>query len=437
MTEGIPLGFTATALVTQMRRQGVSQEAIGLFVGTLYLPWAWKWAMGPVVDLIASDRWGRRRGWILLTQVLMAATLLAGTLIDFAAQLPLFTALILLHNACSATQDVAIDALACSVLPQEERGLANGLMFAGASLGQAVGGSGVLFLVPHVGFPATFVFVTACLLAVTVFIALPLREGSTATLADSGRDAPRENPWSQVIRELTAYIRKTVASVLGHRASFLGVLFAALPAGSYALGLALQTNLAVELGLADEQIAWLNLFSTVVFAVGCVSGGFVSDRWGRRLLLALYTLATAVPAAWLGVTMLEHGWILPIDPRLPDRPVPAASLVTVFWTAVVAYNVISGLSYGTRMALFMDITTPEVAATQFTAYMALQNLAISYSSTWQGWSISHWGYPRTLFLDAGIGLVGLLLLPWLKPMQRLSTDETAPSSPAVPVPAAS
>ena len=176
VTEGIPLGFTATAIGTQMRRQGVEPDKIGAFVATLYLPWAFKWAVGPVVDTVSFGRYGHRRVWIIAAQLLMTATLLSGVTIDYVEQLALFTTLIMVHNAFGATQDVAIDALACNVLHEDERGLANGLMFAGASVGQAIGGSGVLFLSRYVPFPQTFYFVAACLLAVTVFIALPLRE---------------------------------------------------------------------------------------------------------------------------------------------------------------------------------------------------------------------------------------------------------------------
>src|SRR6478609_3937109 len=76
MTEGIPLGFTATAIATQMRRQGLGPVAIGAFVGSLYLPWAFKWMMGPFVDAFSSDRFGRRRTWIFATQLGMMATLI-------------------------------------------------------------------------------------------------------------------------------------------------------------------------------------------------------------------------------------------------------------------------------------------------------------------------------------------------------------------------
>jgi MFS transporter, PAT family, beta-lactamase induction signal transducer AmpG len=62
----------------------------------------------------------------------------------------------------------------------------------------------------------------------------------------------------------------------------------------------------------------------------------------------------------------------------------------------------------------MDITNPKVAATQFTAYMAMMNLAISISASWQGVTIEAWGYPATLLADAIVGLACLLFLPALK-----------------------
>ena len=176
MTEGIPLGFTATAIATQMRRQGLGPAAIGAFVGSLYLPWAFKWVMGPFVDTLSSDRFGRRRLWILMMQLGMVGTLLIAMPVSYTTQLGLFTLIILAHNAFGATQDVAIDALAVGVLPEHERGTANGFMFAGASIGQAIGGSGVLFLSGVVPFSTSYLLVVGAILCVTVFVVLPLTE---------------------------------------------------------------------------------------------------------------------------------------------------------------------------------------------------------------------------------------------------------------------
>ena len=119
LTEGIPLGFTATAVATQMRRQGLGPAEIGAFVGSLYLPWAFKWVVGPFVDVFSSDRFGRRRLWIVAMQCLMVASLMAALPVNFTAQLKLFTLLILVHNAFGATQDVAIDALAVNTLRED------------------------------------------------------------------------------------------------------------------------------------------------------------------------------------------------------------------------------------------------------------------------------------------------------------------------------
>ena len=406
LTEGIPLGFTATAIATQMRRQGLGPAEIGAFVGSLYLPWAFKWAVGPFVDVISSDRFGRRRTWIVITQVMMVLTLMAALPVHFDTQLKLFTIMILIHNAFGATQDVAIDALAVNVLKENERGLANGVMFAGAYLGQAIGGSGVLFLVPLVGFNATYFFVGAWILAVTLLVALPMREPAGAP-----REPRTGSALGTIGGELARFVIDAFKAFIGSRAAFVGLLVAVLPAGAYALGLALQSNLAVELGLNDRQVGFLNLWSTIISAAGCVVGGWLSDRYGRRRMLALFLVGTAIPTLYLAWAMQQAGWVMPVDPQAPNRPIPAASLVGAFWAMVLVYNIFQGLMYGTRTAMFMDVTTARVAATQFTAYMALLNLVISYSATWQGWAVERWGYPRTLLADGLVGLVVIALFP--------------------------
>ena len=423
LTEGIPLGFTATAVATQMRRQGIGPAEIGTFVASLYLPWAFKWAIGPFVDVLASDRWGRRRMWIVMAQVMMVVTLLAAMPVKLPMELQLFTWLILAHNIFAATQDVAIDALAVNVLREDERGLANGLMFGGAYLGQALGGSGTLFLTKYTGFPATFLVVGAMILSVTLLVALPMREAKGPPRAHAAGHA-----LAVAGREIGGFVMQSLRAFVGTRAAFIGLLFALMPAGAYALGLALQSNLAVELGLNDDQVGWINLWSAVISALGCVVGGWLSDRFGRRRTLALYLIGTAIPTAALAWVMQRHGWIMPVSPTADGRPVPDPALVSFFWTAVLSYSVFQGLMYGTRTALFMDVTNPRVAATQFTAYMALLNFVISYSATWQGAAVERWGYPTTLAIDAGAGLLCIALLPLMSLSRRERAGMPPPSA---------
>ena len=405
ITEGIPLGFAATAVATQMRRQGVGVAEIGAMVSAIYLPWAWKWAIGPFIDVLSSDRFGRRRMWIVIAQTLMALTLLTALSIDVTTQVQLFIWIIIVHNVFAAAQDVAIDALATQTLSADERGLANGLMFGGAYLGQAIGGAGVLFLSAYMSFPTTYFFVAGSILAVTVFVALPLREPKRQ------RRESADSPFRVATMEIRQFVLDAFRAFTGSRGALVGVLFALLPAGAYALGLALQSNLAVELGMPDSAIAALSLWTSVVTAGCCLLGGWLSDRWGRRRMLAVYIVGTTLPTFYMATAMARFQWVMPIAINAPNRPLVPAELVTIFWIACLAYAVFNGLMYGTRTAMFMDVTTPAVAATQFTAYMALLNFVIQYSARWQGLALERWGYPTTLTIDATVGLISLVLLP--------------------------
>ena len=409
VTEGIPLGFAATAVATRLRRLDVGPAEIGAFVGSFYLPWAFNWAFGPVIDVFSSDRLGRRRGWILFTQVAMALTLLSTVMLDLPAQLGLFTIILLVHNTFGAMQDVAIDALACSTLQENERGVANGMMFAGATIGSMVGGSGVMFLSGYTGFQPTFFFVAACILAVTAFVVLPMQEAPGPV-----RERVAGSKLAQAGREMRVFAIDSFRSFLGSSGAFGGLLFALLPAGAMCLGLALQSNLAVELGMDDDQVAALNFYSSILGAAFCVLGGYLSDRWGRRRTLFVYLALMSVPVFYLMNELTRYGWIMPVSTTVANRPQVPAALLTAFWIATLAYSVFQGLMYGTRSAIMMDVTNPAVAATQFTAYMALMNLAISYSATWQGIAIEAWGYPTTMLVDGIFGLACLLVLPWLK-----------------------
>lgn len=467
VTEGIPLGFTATAIATQLRRSGVGPKEIGFFIGWLYFPWAWKWVMGPIVDLFYSNKLGARRGWIIGMQVMMVCTLMFCVPLELnESNLTLLTSIILIHNFFCATQDVAIDALACSTLHPEERGLANGLMFAGQTLGIPLGGACVLYLIDGVSwlpmlqdgipFEQTYFFVAGCILLVTIFVALPMREEPLVRKASEGDRV------AEMKKELVDYLKTAWKSFFGSRVAFAALILAVIPAGAAALNLALQKTLAVELGMTDGEIADMEVVGSVIWAACCVTGGLISDRVGHLKSLAVFLVLMSIPTLWLGFEMERQGYIMPVEivqaeteneaGEAPEqttessdeeeadesvtvgaeldqarsepvsekedsasafsRNVPAG-LADSFWWAVMFYMAAQGLMYGTRTAVFMQISNPAVAATQFTAYMAMMNLVTAYTSWWQGVVIEEWGYPVTLFIDASTGLICLAVLPFL------------------------
>ncbi len=417
VTEGIPLGFAAIAVATQLRRQGVGPAEIGAFVASFYLPWAFKWAFGPLVDVFRSQRFGHRRAWILGTQIMLALTLLSLIAVPMPSGLGLFTAILLVHNTFGAIQDVAIDSLAVNTLSEDERGLANGLMFAGAAVGQAIGGAGVLFMIAYTGFQASFFMVAGAIVLVTIFIVLPMKEAVGESIAT----IPGMSRMRRAVAEMKAFAVESFRSFIGTRSAFAGVFFALLPAGAMSLGLALQSNLAVEFGMNDDEVGLLNLSTSIVSAACMVLGGWLSDKLGRRITLAFYLAGMSLPIVYLMWVLQTHGYVMPRAPG--GAPLP--DLLFALWVSSIAYAVFQGLMYGTRTAIMMDITNPRVAATQFTAYMAMMNLAIAIAASWQGVAVEAWGYPITLAVDAITGLLCILLLPALKRQTANFTDALA------------
>ncbi|NNE08179.1 MAG: MFS transporter [Gemmatimonadetes bacterium] len=411
MSEGIPFGFSAIALVTYLRQSGVGLAEIGFFTAWLYGPWSFKWAWAPLVDLIQPKLLGPRKFWIASAQVMMIVTLGVVLAVDPGTNLVLLTLLIAIHNVFAATQDVAIDALAVSVLPEHERGTANGFMFGSSYLGQAIGGSGALYVAGAFGFNWSYALVLGALaiilVAVTLRIQEPVYEAVEAAAQRTG------SVISVFLSRLKAFLKDLYTGLFkSGRGPALGVLFALLPPGTVALGLALGATMQVDIGMDENAIANLTLMTTVAAALGCVVGGWVSDRFGHRRMLAVWYILTGFPTFWLAQKLVGNGM--------------EGVTITEFFVVAVIYNFTSGLVAGTNLALFMGLTNPKVAATQFTGYMAMRNVVYAYSATWQGQAAEANGYAWVLMIEIGLLALPLILLPFLSPLRPVQVAEPAP-----------
>jgi PAT family beta-lactamase induction signal transducer AmpG len=417
VSEGVPLGFAAVAMAAYMRRQGLDVAQVGAFVGAFYLPWAFKWSWAPLVDLVRLARFGGRKAWIVLCQVLMIATLFGVSQIDYHANFDLLITLVLVHNVFSATQDVAIDALAINTLAEDERATANGLMFGGAYIGQGLGGGGAMFVSEWWGFDVSFLYVSALLLGILVFTLLFLRDPSLGSRAI----ARAGGIWSGLAANLAGFVRELGAGFFRSGVGpLVGVAFALLPLGAMALSGAVSSTLQVDLGMSDGQIAQLNIYQTVLSGVGCVVGGWFADRYGQRRTLIVWYLLTALPTLYVAAVMSAGGGL-------------AGITIAQYFAASMIFSFCMGLHYGTSAAVFMGLTNPLVAATQFTGYMALRNLVISYTNVWQGALADSHGYAAVFYLDAALVLLPVLLIPFLRPTTRGRPD---PKPMAAPLPEA-
>ncbi len=441
LSEGLPQGFTGVALALEFKRRGMDAAALGAFAGTILLPWSWKFLMGPLVDNLYFKRFGARKQWIVMAQVGMLLTLCLAmfNLPVFEASgevvgLSLFTVLLVIHNVFAATQDVAIDALACSVLKKSERGLANGVMFGAATAGQALGGSGVIFLKGRLESFETSAFIVPLLLAgvLTMVITSICEKSAAEEMADgellSAEDDPKHDSDDKVAAQIYAYSVTVFKTFFLTRRGFLGMVLALLPFGGMAISMTVSTILTPSLGMSDDEIAFMGLVGTLLFVPFCLLGGWLSDRFDRRVILSICCVLSVVPGLWMAQQLGQAGWeYMPegVDGVWERNE----SLIQSWWIASMVFSVFFGLLYGIKSAFFMDIVNPKIAGTHFTAMMAMSNLVIAYTYYWEGKALGSvesggWGWTNsTIFLvDSIFGCAFLLVIPFVKPRQISDED---------------
>jgi PAT family beta-lactamase induction signal transducer AmpG len=397
ISEGIPYGFSSTAMVAFMRIEGLSLQQIGAFVAAIFVPWSFKWLWAPMVDIIKLKRFGGRKAWITFCTSMMIATLVTVAFVDFVAEFELLLWMILLNNFFCATQDVAIDSLAVSTLRPDERATGNGIMFGGQYLGIGLGGGGAVFVSSVWGFNASLIYISILMLINLLFV-LGFIHDDDAKVVDAPR---RVSALSHFVSTLGAFVRDVYTGFIesGSGPRF-GLLFALLPVGAMALAYALLGTIQVDYGLTEAQISQLSVTAAFTTGIGCVIGGMLGDRFGVKRVTATFYFMTAVPTLLLAHQIATVG--------LTSIALP------VFIATILSHSLLFGMTFAVRNAIFMGMTNPAVAATQFTAYMALSNVAISIGNYWQGSVAERFNYQTALCLDAALIILALCVIPFLK-----------------------
>lgn len=381
-SEGAPIGFLWWALPTRLKSTGFESDQITGLTAILVLPWAFKFLWAPAVDALQSRRWTLRH-WIVSCQILMGLTLLPLFWLDLRTDFELIQWTLLAHAAFAATQDVSIDALCISLTKPEERGEYNGWMQAGMLAGRSLLGGGTLILFSRFGND----FVIGALLAATLWSMILL------FLIPEVRDVPVPADKSS-IRESFRTMTRSLHSAFSHRTMWLGVLFALTGGAAFeALG-AIQGPLLKEMGYSEEQVGWLFAVPYVLsMAGGSVIGGYLADRFGHRnfvqFSLVLFVIGTA-----------SAGYLLTQGELDPDR----------LAICICAEGFAIGLFIAGSYALFMDLTDPHLAGTQFSAFMGATNGCEAWSAKVVGILAVSQGYSIALWCLCGVSLLSLPVL---------------------------
>ena len=393
LSEGAPIGFIWLALPTRLRASGVPVERITWLAAILVLPWTMKFAWAPVIDLLRT-RWWTLRHWIVAAQIGMGSTLTPLIWLEPERHFSMLAWLLLAHAVCAATQDVAIDALCISATPPDERGQYNGWMQAGMLLGRATMGGGALVMAAHVG-DTTVVIMLIVITTFSMALVILSRPPDQHVSENGAAGASRR-------------FRSTLRAAILDRNTWVGLGFAAVGGAAFKSLEVIYGPYLVDRGFQKETIGWFSVGPMIgAMIVGSVIGGWLTDRVGRRRCVAgsLAMIVFAVVS-------------LAISDQVTEGP---ARTVLLYWLAATAFGI--GTFTASSYALFMNISRPAIAATQFSAFMGATNGCESWSSFAAGRIISAFGYPAAMLAMSAVSLVSLPLLVLLNAPSDAEPDD--------------
>ena len=375
---GLPLGLVWYAIPDWMRDIGVDIRVVGLLT-LAQAPWSFKVVWSPLMDRYVPPFWGRRRGWMAVTQLALAVFVL---LLSGVGERPeaiwVVGALAFAIAIASASQDIAIDAYAVEVLHKEEQGAAVGARLAFYRAAMLVSGGVAITLAARIGWPAV-----NALLALVFVLMLVLTWRSPEP---AGQPVPPRTLRDAILLPFVGMLRR-------HRALEI-LAFVML----YKLGDQLTQSLTrpflIDMGYdAVHRGIALATLSVVLTVVGTFVGGLVT------------TVAGLGHALWIfgGLQIFSNAGYFLLS--VLDRP----NLVAMY-TATGFEVFTSGLGMGAFGVLLLRLTEKRFSATQYALFSSLLAVPRVVAGPITGFAVNAVGWPSFFLLTMVLGIPGLVML---------------------------
>ena len=381
---GLPLLLTLTVLQAWLTQDGVSLTAIG-FAGLVGLPYTVKFLWAPLLDRFAPFGFGRRRGWLVLCQLFLAASIALLGMQSPRENLWFVAAAALLVAFCSASLDIVVDAYRRESLADSEQGLGASMYTYGYRTGMLLTSAGGLILADVIGFRGVYLVMAVIVLSMALVAAL-----APEPAVDHGRPRTlREAFIGPFIEFFTRHGRPSEA--------LLVLVFIVI----YKLGDNLASHMTIPFylatGFSNTEIgAVVKGFGLIPLFLGVFIGGASTLKLGlyRALLIAgvLQGVSTA-GFALLAVIGDDLAWL----------------------AAVVAFeNLTQGMGLAALLAFMAFLTDTRFTAAQFALLSALTSLPRVLLTAPTGWLASQMGWVSFFIFDALVAIPGLLLLFYFK-----------------------
>ena len=385
-SSGLPLYLLINLLPAWLRTSGVDLKTIGFFA-LIQLPYTWKFLWSPLLDRYAMPLLGRRRGWMLVTQLTLLVSIpLFGTLhpkVDILAIVVLSTVVAFF----SASQDIVLDAFRREILPDAELGLGTSIHVNAYRISSLVPGALALILADRMPWSSVYL--------ITALFMLP---GIALTLAVDEPALVKGRP--RTLREAVVEPFHEFITRNGWRAALLVLAFIFLYKLGDSMATALATPFYLDMGFTMTDIGVIaknaGLWASVI---GGLLGGLWMVKIGINRGLWLFGVVQLV-------SILGFAWLAYV--HQPDR------LLLAFVIAFEALGV--GLGTAAFTAYIARTTDPRYTATQYALFTSLAAVPRTVINATTGWIVERTGWFDFYLLCTVLALPGMLLLlrvaPW-------------------------
>lgn len=404
ISAGLPLLLVFSTLTAWLRDYGVSRTTIG-FTAWIGITFSIKFIWAPIIDSLRlpylTRLMGKRRSWILVSQLGIAFGLFSMSQLNPQLALPAVFGFGVLVAFCSASQDVVIDAYRIEAVDTEYQGAMAAMYVFGYRVALLIAGAGALFIAEYANWSIAYLSMAA-LMAVGVITTLLVSEPDHQKARAQGQEFQHE--WVDRVLgsgkhgKVSEWFVRAVACPFidffqrnGRFALVLLLFIGIYRVSDIAMGV-MANPFYLDLGFSKDDIAQIGkLFGFVCTMIGAFLGGAMVVRFGilRPLILG---------AVMVAATNLLFAHLATIG---PDKT----------WLAIVisADNISAGISNSVFIAFLSSLVNQSYTATQYALFSSLMTLPGKFISGFSGIVVDAQGYESFFILVAILGLPAVFL----------------------------
>ncbi len=408
-SSGLPFGVLAEPLSAWLADFGLSKTAIGLFA-LVSLPYSVKFLWSPFIDRlkvpVLCDVFGRRRGWALLSQILLLLAIAAMGFTQPEISL-LWTAVFALAVAFfSASQDIVIDAYRIEILTEDQLAAGSALVIWGWRAAAWAGAAFALILSDIISWPLVFLILAAAV--VVGILTILVNPEPRAPASDESENLERRTEDYLVGRrgvprqlaEPVAWIFVSYAGPLKEFFSRRNVLLILLFCFFYKYGDAVLSVMKVpffkEIGFTNTDIgAVAKLVGFPPIIVGALVGGLVLARYGMMKGL----LITGILMALSNLVFVVQAWV-------------GADIVMLAVTVGIE-NFTTAMGTVAFVAYLSSLCNISYTATQYALLTSVMAFSRTVMSSGAGWVADQVSWPTFFVITTLAALPGLIFLVWM------------------------